>query len=787
MSAQEVRLSDSDTGYPVQQALIREVDSDVFLTSDLNGTFQLGVFSPDARLVISHPFYEMRQIAIETLGKQGFVLYMNPRTEQLGEVVLSVARRRQPLRELVRNVEVADQKVIALSNASTSADLLSNSMNIYVQKSQLGGGSPMIRGFAANRLLIAVDGIRMNNAIFRGGNLQNVISVDPLVLKSAEVITGAGSVVYGSDALGGVMNFYFREAPLSKEDPELHTEAFVRYATASEEKTAQALLSYGRKKWGYLGSVSYSDFGNLRMGRNGPEEYLRTFYVRPGSVEDELVENNDPLVQRPSGYSQWNTLHTITYDPGAYWRWKGTFYYSTTSDFPRYDRLLRTQNGVPRSAEWYYGPQRWLQTSLKGTHTYNYAWFNKLQFALGYQFFEESRNDRGFNDDFLFSGAEKVDAITWNMDFEKLWSVRHRIHYGIEWVWNKVRSEASVQNITNGSEAPNASRYPDGSTWYSGGVYVNYQYKPVTNWLFQGGIRYTVTGLEGDLTPNNTFYNFPFRDLSIHNSALTGSFGFNWRVNRHLRWKGSFSSAFRAPNLDDAGKIFDSEPGSVVVPNPDLNPEYAYTYELGLELYPAERWRLGFQFFYTRLTDALVRRDFSFDGRETLDYNGEESTVQAIQNAAFARITGLEVSLEGRLSHRFRTKASWNMAKGVEELDDGSVAPARHVPPFFGDIHLYWESEEITLDLFGQMNAEIGASGLAPSEVAKDYIYAVSEDGRPFSPSWYTLNLRGTWKLNDSWQVNIALENITDQRYRTYSSGIVAPGRNLVCSLRFRT
>ena len=100
-----------------------------------------------------------------------------------------------------------DIQDVQFQNPQTTADLLSNSGEVFIQKSQQGGGSPMIRGFATNRVLIAVDEVRMNNAIFRSGNLQNVISIDPFAVENTEVLFGPGSVIYGSDAIGGVMSF----------------------------------------------------------------------------------------------------------------------------------------------------------------------------------------------------------------------------------------------------------------------------------------------------------------------------------------------------------------------------------------------------------------------------------------------------------------------------------------------------------------------------------------------------------------------------------------------------
>ena len=138
----------------------------------------------------------------------------------------------------------------------------------------------MIRGFSTNRLLLSVDNVRMNNAIFRGGNLQNVISIDPFSVQNTEVILGAGSVIYGSDAIGGVMNFYTRKPQLSLSDSlAFNANVITRYATASNEKSGHIDLNLGWKKWASYTSISYTDFDDLKMGKSGPNDYLRQEYV----------------------------------------------------------------------------------------------------------------------------------------------------------------------------------------------------------------------------------------------------------------------------------------------------------------------------------------------------------------------------------------------------------------------------------------------------------------------------------------------------------------------------
>ena len=130
---------------------------------------------------------------------------------------MSVSKWEQQRKDIPQKIVSINAQSIAFGNSQTSADLLQQSGQVFVQKSQLGGGSPMIRGFATNRVLLSVDGVRMNNAIFRGGNVQNVLSIDPFSIKNTEIIFGPGSVIYGSDAIGGVMNFYTKAPRFSSQ------------------------------------------------------------------------------------------------------------------------------------------------------------------------------------------------------------------------------------------------------------------------------------------------------------------------------------------------------------------------------------------------------------------------------------------------------------------------------------------------------------------------------------------------------------------------------------------
>jgi hemoglobin/transferrin/lactoferrin receptor protein len=192
----------------------------------------------------------------------------------LDEVIIYSGKFAERKKFVSQKVEVISARQIAQTNAQNVGDLLINTGNVFVQKSQQGGSSPVLRGFEASRVLLVVDGIRMNNAIYRAGHLQNVITVDQNMLERVEVLYGPASTLYGSDALGGVVLMRTKQPRLSTTNGLLVTgSAFVRRSTANDEKTAHADVSFGGRSFAWLQSYNYSDFGDMRMGSNYPDKY----------------------------------------------------------------------------------------------------------------------------------------------------------------------------------------------------------------------------------------------------------------------------------------------------------------------------------------------------------------------------------------------------------------------------------------------------------------------------------------------------------------------------------
>lgn len=707
---------------------------------------------------------------------------------RLDDVVISGTRWQQSSGNIASKIIQITPSTVGFHAPQTTADLLSLSGKVYMQKSQQGGGSPMIRGFATNRLLYTVDGVRMNTAIFRSGNIQNVISIDPYAIENTEVLFGPNSVIYGSDAIGGVMSFQTLLTKFSKTNSPLITGSVCgKYASANSEKTGHFDINIGWKKWALLTSISYFNFGDLMQGSKGPEDYIKTFAdVKRIDGKDVATTNTNPKLQSPSGYSQLNLMQKVSFKPSAEWVANAAFHYSKTSPYSRYDRHLRTRNNLPRYAEWNYGNQIWGMYAFDVNHTATNALYDQAILRLAYQNFQESRIDRNFNSDKRTTQTEKVDAYSANLDFEKKIGQKNDIFYGLEWVYNHVNSFGNTKNITTDELKNSAARYPI-SNWHSVAAYISSHHSFSEKLKAQAGLRYNIFSLNGNFDEfTQKEYTLPFDNIHFQSGALTGNLGLIFRPDYTWAISTNLSTGFRSPNVDDMGKIFDSAPGIVVVPNANLKAEYATNMDLSVVKVLGDVVKLDLTGYYTFLNNALVRRPMQFNGQDSIIYKGEMSAVEAVQNAATARVYGLQAGVEVKIPGGFSASTDLNFQKGIEELDNGQTSPSRHAAPFFGVSRINYQQGKLKMQLNAQYQAEKLHKYMPHEEKSKTEIYAKDADGNTYAPAWWTLNYHAQYQISKNLSITAGIENILDKRYRPYSSGISGAGRNFLISVKTR-
>lgn len=782
LSAQTLKVIDAESEAPLEMVTISGVKSQTHITTNAAGNSNLTPFLQNETVIINILGYKTQKLSYEQLEDAKFIVKLVPTAVNLDEVVISATRWRQNSGNQPAKIATVSTREIQLQNPQTAADLLNVSGKVFLQKSQQGGGSPMIRGFATNRLLYTIDGVRMNTAIFRSGNLQSVISLDPFAIEHTEIFFGPGSVIYGSDAIGGVMSFQTLTPQFSTTDKTFVSgNAVMRYATANKENTGHFHANVGGKKWAAVTSISANKYDHLRMGTYGSDDYLMPYYVDRINNTDVVFENKDPQLQIPSDYSQINMMQKLRWQPNASWDLQYGFHYSETSGYSRYDRHTRIKNDAPRYAQWDYGPQIWAMNNLSITHSESNSFYDQFTLRVAQQYFEESRIDRSLHDTLQNNTIEKVDAYSINTDFVKKWSNIHEFFYGLEYILNDVESAAFTRDIFTNEQNTSGPRYPQ-SKWASYAIYATNHFQLTENLMLQTGLRYNHFTLDSEFDTDH--YNLAFSEAHVNKDALTGNVGATYRPNNNWIIKGNLSSGFRAPNVDDMGKMFDSEESSVTVPNPDLEAEYAYNADLGIAHVFNEWLKIDVAGFYTVLQNALVRRNFTINGLDSIMYNGEMSQVQAIQNAAVATVYGVQAGLEMNLPAGFGLTSDFNFQKGEEELDDGTKSPSRHASPWFGITRLIYRAQNLQMQLYTQYSGEVKYKDLAVEEQGKPYLYAKDANGNPYAPAWYTLNIKALYRVNDNFQITAGLENITDRRYRPYSSGIAAAGRNFILSVR---
>jgi hemoglobin/transferrin/lactoferrin receptor protein len=776
VSAQKIKIVDELTE-PIDQveAYVYKGSSEIQFVSDLNGIANVTIEAFDS-IVFKHQSFITSTLTRADLKSQRYHVILAYKAYRYKPFVFRHNQDFELQKDQPTKLVRMTPKQTALFNPQTTADLLALSNQVFIQKSQMGGGSPMIRGFAANNVLIVVDGVRMNNAIFRDGNVQNVISLDPNLIEETQIVFGPGSVFYGSDAMGGVMAFETKN-PTIKKESHYEGNVMLRTASANRENSWHVDLSYGKGKVAGLSSISLSNYGDLRMGNNGPSEYTRPIFSEYNGHTDSIIQNTDPNIQYFTGYSQINVNQKFRWQPDSFSDVVAHIGFATSSPIPRYDRLLQTKNGQPRYGDWLYGPQKWLQMNIRSTFKHRKGILaDKSTTTVSHQIFEESRLVRQFRTFNLEENKETVNVTSLNFDFDKKIKKTDLV-YGLEFVTNYVASSAKGSQIDSGYTYEIATRYPDKSTMSTVAGYLSVKREISKKLLGTVGGRYTLIDLNAPF--ENSFYDFPFTNIHIRKSALSGSLGMRYLINKTSFIYSNVATGFRSPNIDDMGKIFDSQPDRVIVPNEKLQPEYSYTAEIGAHVELFKRFEVLVNAYYTIIDNVITREDFSLNGEDSLLYGGEMLRIQSLVNADQGNISGIEFQLKTEISQDIDFRTSYNIITG--ETSDGM--PIRHVTPNYGNSSLEWKSGKFKVVGYANYNAKLDNKSLAITEQAKTHIYANDQNGLPYSPAWWTLNLKTSVTFSNTLRLNVGLENILNKRYRPYSSGISAPGRNLSISL----
>ncbi len=783
-------------------------DSTVLGETDAEGELRIDrVLKPAQQLRASYVGYDDQVFSWREIQQLDGQLTFKDDARLYSVLPLVVGRRDEVHTQLPYQIKVVSQQAISQAQSLTTADALADLSGVYVQKSQFGGGSPVVRGFEANRVLLVVDGVRMNNAIYRNGHLQNAITVDPLALDRMELIFGAGALAYGSDAIGGVVHFRTEQPEFrARTQDAMEGQGAMNFSSAAKALTLGAKLSYGEENWAGLTLLSTTSTSHLRAGAQRPDRYpnfgLRTQYIDRVGNEDRLVENENPNVQIGTAYSQFNLLQKLRFRLNHQLELSANVQFSTTRDVPRYDALIERNGGALRFARWDYGPQTRAMASLRLDDRRPTALYDIATYLISQQFIEEDRISRRVNDPLEENNLETVQATNLQTDFAKelgFWTLR----YGLDLRYDGVKSEAFFRDISRGPDVRLnglSTRYPSGgSSLAAGGIYLDAGYDLGKDWLLRGGLRLSRQRLSATFQSTDPVeWPTEYLDgISNTESAATAALGLRHEGKTH-GFRALYAQGFRAPNIDDFAKFRENN-GFIQVPNPNLQPERSHTLEASYRYGKrGGAWWVELTAYHSWLRSAIVRRNGILpDGSSFFVSRGDTLFAQTNVNAESARVYGFDVSARWQLAPDLTLLADAHALRGIrrQAAPDGVILslPQDHIPPPYGSLTLRYENRQWAagLRLRGQLakNPEDYAVGeitgtaghytfsrLGTADNLELSPYLPEEDRFAGSYGWWTANLFAEYQASERWTLRFRVDNLLDRHYRTFASGVSAAG-----------
>ncbi len=796
--SQEIIIVDANNN-PIKNAAIFNHEKSIHVLSDLSGSVNLTRFSKNEKIYFQHPKYTSEPILKRDLLKSKFwrveeMLY------EIEEVTLKHNQNTNNIKNSAAKKIFITKKELEKMNTENLADLLEKKGGISVQKSQFGGGSPNIRGFEANKILLVLDGVRLNNAIYRSGHLQNIITIDESVLESTEVIFGPSSVLYGSDALGGTINMSTKHLYFSN-NPKTETSFFSRYASAYNGISSHQSFLYESKNFSVFNAFSLKDYGDVKMGERRGHGYnnwgLMHFYVNENG---DVVMNENPNIQKNTGFQQLDIINKMLFKLNDQWRMTSNIQYSTSSNVPRFDKLNDLSddvcelcgNNLPKYLYWYYGPQKRFFSSLSFLGFENRSFFDQSEFILAYQKITESRNQQKVDEDSITKRKEVVDVFSLNLNFKK-----DNFSYGIESIYNLVSSKTNTQQFSIGS-----TRYPaDGSSTFSSAVYLNYLKDLNKKILFEAGLRNTFSYLNADFSDS-----IPRQSMGLEKSTISANWN-NLSGNAKMTyypadsWKISavISKGFHAPNIDDMAKVF-VKGDNITVPNINLSPEVVYSEEIFI----SKESKLGvfyFNGFLTQIKNAIlkdsaqVNLNASIIGAPELlvsevAYEGDSYYIFANQNTKRTDILGCTFGFDSELIENVNFKGDVNFTKGLNRQND---SPVPHIPPVFGKLSIQKRGPKLScfLDFQYSLNKDAEDFDFAGVDNLDETPYEIINPNSNSEiinyyglPSWSTLNFSLSYTFSKKTNLQFSINNLLDEHYKSFGSGISAPGRNFITTFR---
>jgi outer membrane receptor protein involved in Fe transport len=726
MALLRVSVDDAASGRGIGGACVLVNEHAPCLTTDEAGLVMVTAARP-VRLHVTAPDFVATMVVVDQATRDSVRIRLRPAPVRVDERVVVAGRLSERRADVPRSTSVVTRNDIEHRGRSTTPDALMDSAGVLVQKTNMGAGSPYIRGLMGNQVLVLVDGIRLNNATYRYGPNQYLGTVDTGAIDRIEVVRGPGSVLYGSDAIGGVVSVETRRPLFTLSGRSATVDGRAMVAAGSPEQLLRTDATLAMQTFALRAGVAGHDTGDIRTGQ--PAVTLAPSGYREGAA-DAAMEWQATRRQRVSV-----TLQT-----------------HRQQDVPRWDQVM--QRGFAR---YDFEPQARhlgvIRYTVQGGRL-----ADMFSMAVARQQTDEGRYLRRQAATVETREADSVQTTAVVVDARRQVTPQLMAQTGAEVYHDQVRSRRTDVNLHTGTTTTRRGLYPDGATSLSLAAFSRVVWT-TRRFSSEAGLRFTEVRVRAsDAT---------FRNLDLSPRAVVAQTAASWQVTGPWRLFGSVAQSFRAPNIDDVSSLGQFDSG-IEVPAPNLAPERGVTTEVGLRLSrPALAGSVVM--FRTDLRNLIDRVRASYLGASTLD--GQPVFQKA--NVAEARILGWEAETTW-LAPWGITVAGHVTATRGDALTRNE--PMRRIPPVHGGLRLEWPLHPRTTVSTAWRVA--GAQRRLSSGDLADH--RISRTG---TPGWSTLDLFGRMQISTRTAISLGVRNLLDQRYRIHGSGLDAPGRTVWLSL----
>ena len=653
--------------------------------------------------------------------------------EEIAEIQVTATRRPADISDVSAALTIVTTEDIA--RASLTTDALAAQPGVFLQQTTPGQGAAIVRGLKGSEVLHLVDGMRLNNAIFRNAPTQYLALVAPGTLERIEIVRGAPASLYGSDAVGGVVQVLSRSPFLEGQD--VRGNAFLGLDSGDLSQILRGSVEFGDESLAALVSGEYVETGNRRTG--GGE--------RVG----------------PSGFRSRGARFAVSAYPEDGQSWLFDLQAARQPGTPRFDELVPGFGEIePSSSEFFFAPNDRLFAHVQ--HTREDGWWGaSWRFDIGWQRIVDDRITRGFQSGVRRSEQNSSDLTGLTASASKGTDSGSWIA-GIELYHDEVSSSRIDQDIPTGVTQTVTPRFPDGSTVDQAAVFGNLSHSLSDRQSLSAGLRYSAIETEitaSLLAPGSV----------VNQNDWSADVGWVFDITTATQFLLNLGYGFRAPNVFDLGTLGERPGNRFNIPNPNLTSERITQFDVGIR-HRSERFDLDLVLFTLQYTDrisSVLTGDVTPDGRD----------VTQSQNVDSADIVGVELSGRYEMTPGLSAEFVLNTLRGEQSDSSGATVPGDRIPPVNGRLAVDWQWSD-TFVLRPSVIFAAAQDRLSPRDVRDNRIDPNGTAG------WVTLNIEGGWQAEEWLLVTAGIANLLDQRYRVHGSGIDAVGRSLFINLQTR-